>query len=530
MDKQMFCFQCEQTAGCSGCTGKAGVCGKTADTAGLQDELTGALIGLARACANNERKETTDRVVIEGLFTTVTNVAFDDESIREMISKVNAEKSKIVPDCAACASRCGNTDNYDMTRMWNANEDIRSLKSLILFGIRGMAAYAYHAMVLGYKDSEVNDFFYKALFVLAEDWGMEELLPVVMEVGKVNLSCMALLDKANTEKFGTPEPVTVPLNVEKGPFIVVTGHDLYDLKLLLQQTEGKGINIYTHGEMLPAHAYPELKKFSHLKGNFGTAWQNQQKEFDHIPAPILYTTNCLMPPKASYKDRVFTTEMVSFPDVVHIDDDKDFTPVIEKALELGGYAKDTQFTGINGGTEVMTGFAHGTVLGVADKVIEAVKSGDIRHFFLVGGCDGARKGRNYYTDFVKQTPDDTIILTLACGKYRFNDLDLGTIDGLPRIMDMGQCNDAYSAIKVAVALAEAFNCSVNELPLSMILSWYEQKAVCILLTLLHLGIKDIRLGPTLPAFISSNVLKYLAENYNIAPVTTPEEDLKKILG
>lgn len=282
--------------------------------------------------------------------------------------------------------------------------------------------------------------------------------------------------------------------------------------------------------MLPAHAYPELKKYPHLKGNFGTAWQNQQKEFDNIPAPILYTTNCLMPPKASYKDRVFTTEMVSFPEVIHIDDEKDFTPVIEKALELGGYAEDTQFTGINGGTEVMTGFAHGTVLGVADKVIEAVKSGDIRHFFLVGGCDGARKGRNYYTDFVKQTPDDTIILTLACGKYRFNDLDLGTIGGLPRIMDMGQCNDAYSAIKVAVALAEAFNCSVNELPLSMILSWYEQKAVCILLTLLHLGIKDIRLGPTLPAFISPNVLNYLAENYNIAPVTTPEEDLKTILG
>ena len=282
--------------------------------------------------------------------------------------------------------------------------------------------------------------------------------------------------------------------------------------------------------MLPAQAYPALKKFSHLKGNFGTAWQNQQKEFDHIPAPILYTTNCLMPPKASYKDRVFTTEMVSFPDVTHIDDEKDFTPVIEKALELGGYAEDTQFTGINGGTEVTTGFAHGTVLGVADKVIEAVKSGAIRHFILVGGCDGVRKGRNYYTDFVKQTPDDTIILTLACGKYRFNDLDLGTIGGLPRIMDMGQCNDAYSAIKVAVALAEAFNCSVNELPLSMILSWYEQKAVCILLTLLHLGIKDIRLGPTLPAFISPNVLNYLAENYNIAPVTTPEEDLKTILG
>ena len=341
---------------------------------------------------------------------------------------------------------------------------------------------------------------------------------------------MALLDKANTETFGNPTPVTVPLKVEKGPFIVVTGHDLYDLKLLLQQTEGKGINIYTHGEMLPAHAYPELKKYLHLKGNFGTAWQNQQKEFDNIPAPILYTTNCLMPPKASYKDRVFTTEMVSFPEVIHIDDEKDFTPVIEKALELGGYPEDTQFTGINGGTEVMTGFAHGTVLGVADKVIEAVKSGDIRHFFLVGGCDGVRKGRNYYTDFVKQTPDDTIILTLACGKYRFNDLDLGTIGGLPRIMDMGQCNDANSANKVAVALAEAFNFTVNALPLSMILSWYEQKAVCILLTLLHLGIKDIRLGPTLPAFISPYVLNYLAENYNIAPVATPEEDLKTILG
>ena len=417
-----------------------------------------------------------------------------------------------------------------MNRIWEADEDIRSLKSLILFGIRGMAAYAYHAMVLGYTDQKVNNFFYKALAVLAEDWGMEELLPVVMEVGEVNLTCMALLDQANTETFGTPTPTTVPLKVEKGPFIVVTGHDLYDLKLLLQQTEGKGINIYTHGEMLPAHAYPELKKFSHLKGNFGTAWQNQQKEFDNIPAPILYTTNCLMPPKASYADRVFTTEMVSFPETVHIDDEKDFTPVIEKALALGGYAEDTRFTGINGGTEVMTGFAHGTVLSVADKVIEAVKSGDIRHFFLVGGCDGTRKGRNYYTDFVKQTPDDTIILTLACGKYRFNDLNLGTIGGLPRIMDMGQCNDAYSAIKVAVALAEAFNCSVNELPLSMILSWYEQKAVCILLTLLHLGIKNIRLGPTLPAFISPNVLNYLAENFNIAAVTTPEEDLNKILG
>ena len=282
--------------------------------------------------------------------------------------------------------------------------------------------------------------------------------------------------------------------------------------------------------MLPAHAYPELKKYPHLKGNFGTAWQNQQKEFDHIPAPVLYTTNCLMPVKESYADRVFTTEVVSYPEMVHIGEDKDFTPVIEKALELGGYKEDTQFTGINGGTKVMTGFGHGTVLGVADQVIAAVKSGDIRHFFLVGGCDGARVGRNYYTEFVKQTPKDTMILTLACGKYRFNDLDLGTIGGLPRILDMGQCNDAYSAIRVAVALAEAFECGVNELPLSMVLSWYEQKAVCILLTLLHLGIKNIKLGPTLPAFISPNILNYLVENYGIAPIATPEADLAEILG
>ena len=416
-----------------------------------------------------------------------------------------------------------------MMRIWEADEDIRSLKSLILFGIRGMAAYAYHAMVLGYENVEVNQFFSKALFALGEDWDMELLLPIVMEVGKYNLLCMELLDKANTESYGTPVPTTVPLAVEKGPFIVVTGHDLKDLQLLLKQTEGKGVNIYTHGEMLPAHGYPELKKYAHLKGNFGTAWQNQQKEFASIPAPILFTTNCLMPPKASYADRVFTTGEVAFPGTVHIDEEKDFTPVIEKALELGGYTEDQAFTGINGGSTVMTGFSHGTVLSVADQVIDAVKSGAIRHFFLVAGCDGARPGRNYYTDFVKQTPADTIILTLACGKYRFNDLDLGTIGGLPRIMDMGQCNDAYGAIKVAVALSEAFGCDVNELPLSMVLSWYEQKAVCILLTLLHLGIKNIRLGPSLPAFLSPNVLNYLVENFGIAPITTPEEDLKELL-
>jgi hydroxylamine reductase len=530
MDNRMFCFQCEQTAGCAGCTGKAGVCGKTAEVAELQDQLTGALIGLARA-ADGDTLATpnTWRLMIEGLFTTVTNVSFNEKTIRELIGRVHEEKARLVPSCSGCGSRCGRNDDYDMNLLWNAQEDIRSLKSLILFGVRGMAAYAHHAMMLGYADEEVNRFFAKALFAVGEDWDMDALLPIVMEVGEKNLKCMALLDKANTESYGTPAPVTVPLTVEKGPFIVITGHDLHDLKLLLEQTEGKGVNIYTHGEMLPAHGYPELKKYAHLKGNFGTAWQNQQREFADIPAPVLFTTNCLMPPKASYADRVFTTAVVSYPELTHIGEDKDFTPVIEKALELGGYNEDKPFTGINGGGTVMTGFGHGAVLGVADQVIEAVKSGAIRHFFLVGGCDGARPGRNYYTEFVKQTPADTVVLTLACGKYRFNDLDLGTIGGLPRLMDVGQCNDAYGAVKIALALAEAFGCGVNDLPLSMVLSWYEQKAVCILLTLLHLGIKNIRLGPTLPAFISPNVLNYLVENFGIAPITTPEEDLKQLL-
>ncbi len=531
MENQMFCFQCEQTAGCSGCTGKAGVCGKTADVAKLQDELTGAMVGLARATGGEQEKAAAvGEILIEGLFTTVTNVNFHKETLQKLIDRVHAEKQKLVPDCAVCSSACGRTDDYDMNEIWNANEDVRSLKSLILFGIRGMAAYAHHAMVLGYTDEEVNVFFAKALFAIGEDWGMEELLPIVLEVGEKNLKCMALLDRANTESYGKPAPIKVSLTIEKGPFIVISGHDLRDLKLLLEQTKGKGINIYTHGEMLPAHAYPELKKYPHLKGNIGTAWQNQQKEFADLPAPILFTTNCLMPPKGSYSDRVYTTALVSYPEITHIGEEKDFTPVIEKALELGGYPEDQARTGMNGGSEVMTGFAHDAVLGVADQVIDAVKSGAIKHFFLVAGCDGVRPGRSYYTEFVKQTPADTVVLTLACGKYRFHDLDLGTIGGLPRLMDVGQCNDAYSAIQIAVALAEAFGCGVNDLPLSMVLSWYEQKAVCILLTLLHLGIKNIRLGPTLPAFVSPNVLNYLVEHFGIAPITTPEEDLKTLLG
>ena len=532
-NNEMFCFQCEQTAGCTGCMGKAGVCGKSAATAKLQDELTGALVGLARATDGGAYvSDSTWKVTIEGLFATVTNVSFNDETLQVLIDRVHAEKHTVVPQCSACGVPCGRTDDYDMKMLWEADEDIRSLKSLILFGIRGMAAYAYHAMVLGYTDEALKKFFFKALFAVGEDWGMEELLPVVMEVGQQNLTCMGLLDEANTKTFGTPAPTVVKLTVEKGPFIVVTGHDLLDLKLLLEQTEGMGIQIYTHGEMLPAHAYPELKKYSHLKGNFGTAWQNQQREFAEIPAPILFTTNCLMPPKESYADRVFTTNAVSFPGAVHIDADaaetKDFTPLIRKALELGGYTEEQHFTGINGGTEVMTGFGHAAVLGVSDKVTEAVKAGAIKHFFLVAGCDGGRAGRNYYTEFVRQTPADTVVLTLACGKFRFNDLNLGTIGGLPRLMDMGQCNDAYSAIKVAAALADAFGCDINELPLSMVLSWYEQKAVCILLTLLHLGIKNIRLGPTLPAFLSPNVLHFLVEKFGIAPITTPEEDIKQL--
>ena len=534
----MFCFQCEQTAGCTGCT-RAGVCGKSAMTAKLQDTLTGALIALANtaACSNKNSNrnlsaslvDEINHLILEGLFTTITNVNFDDASIKDLTARIHTATAKTADACNVSI-----VSDYDMNNIWNANEDIRSLKSLILFGVRGMAAYAYHAMTLGYTDASLNQFFLTALDSLSKDWGMNELLPIVMEVGRFNLTCMELLDRANTETFGDPVPVSVSLTVEKGPFIVVTGHDLEDIKQLLEQTKDKGINIYTHGEMLPAHAYPELKKYPHLKGNFGTAWQNQQKEFASLPAPILFTTNCLMPPKASYADRVFTTGAVVFPNTPFIpsstDGHKDFTPVIEKALELGGFSKDQHFTGINGGSSVMTGFARNAILSSAGEIINAVKSGAIRHFFLVAGCDGARAGRNYYTEFVKQTPSDSIVLTLACGKYRFNDLELGNIGPFPRLMDMGQYNDAYSAIKVAVALADAFGCGVNDLPLSMVLSWYEQKAVCILLTLLHLGIKNIKLGPTLPAFLSPNVLNYLVEHFAIAPVTTPEADLKEILG
>lgn len=514
----MFCYQCQQTAGNKGCV-KVGVCGKQPDTARLQDELVIALIRLAEAVQEKGvRTRETDRLLIDGLFTTLTNVNFDNQAIQGVIDRAVEERKKL------------EMKEIPVVDLFVGETDLVSLRSTLLFGMKGMAAYAHHADRLGQRDEEINQWFYKGLCEINRENSVNEWLELILEFGRVNLKCMELLDKANTENFGTPVPAKVHTDIKKGPFIVVSGHDLEDLKELLEQTKGKGINVYTHGEMLPAHGYPELSKYEHLAGNFGTAWQNQQKEFADIPAPILFTTNCLMPPKKSYADRVFTTEVVAYPGMVHIDDEKDFTPVIEKALELGGYQEDRQFTGINGGTQVMTGFGHGTILSMADQVIDAVKSGAIRHFFLVAGCDGAKPGRNYYTDFVKQTPADSLVLTLACGKFRFNDLDLGNIGGLPRIMDMGQCNDAYGAIKVAAALAGAFGCEVNELPLSFVLSWYEQKAVCILLTLLHLGIRNIRLGPSLPAFLSPNILNFLVENYGIGPVTTPEEDLKALLG
>lgn len=518
----MFCFQCEQTAGGKGCT-VAGVCGKKPEVAIKHDELTCALIGLARAAEGKELSSSAVELMLQGLFATITNVNFDPDRIDALTAAVQEEKAKL-----------GGAADFPLAELWTGDEDVVSLRSTLLLGLRGMAAYAWHAYVLGKTDAAVTAWFFQGMRALGAEHSIAEWLDLLLEFGQVNLKCMELLDTANTSTYGHPVPTKVTMNIEKGPFIIVTGHDFLDLQQLLEQTAGKGINIYTHGEMLPAHAYPELKRYPHLKGNFGTAWQNQQKEFDNVPAPILFTTNCLMPPRASYADRVFTTSVVGYPGMQHIPEgkngSKDFSSLIAKALELGGWTEDKQLTGINGGTEVTTGFAHNTVLGVADKVIDAVKTGAIRHIFLVGGCDGAKPGRNYYTEFVKQTPADTVILTLACGKYRFNDLDLGEIGGLPRIMDMGQCNDAYSAIQVAVALAQAFDCDVNELPLTLIISWYEQKAVCILLSLLALGIKNIYLGPTLPAFFSSNVLDVLVDKFDIKPSTTVEADLAAILG
>ena len=517
----MFCFQCQQTAGNKGCI-NTGVCGKQPETAHLQDELVYELIRLATAAHDaHKHSKLTDRLLIDGLFTTLTNVNFDDEAIRTFTDRVRKERCKLTGD------------DISLVSLWDGANDIVSLHSTLLFGMKGMAAYAHHAMNLGYMDDTVIKWFYKGLCEINKEHTPEEWIDLIMEFGQVNFKCMELLDRANTETFGTPEPTRVLTDIKKGPFIVVSGHDLKDISQLLEQTKDKGINIYTHSEMLPAHGYPELKKYPHLAGNFGTAWQSQQKEFDNIPAPILFTTNCLMPQRPSYQDRVYTTSVVGYKGLTHItgdaDGNKDFTPIIEHALRLGGYEHDHSMSGINGGHVLTTGFAHAAVLSHAEQIINSINQGHIRHIFLVGGCDGAHPGRNYYTDFVKQTPMDSLVLTLACGKYRFNDLDLGEIDGIPRILDMGQCNDSYSAIKVALALADAFDCSVNDLPLTLVLSWYEQKAVCILLTLLSLGIRNMYLGPTLPAFMSETVVKYLVDTYNLQPITAPEQDMDAIL-
>ncbi|WP_284142996.1 hydroxylamine reductase [Caloranaerobacter azorensis] len=481
---------------------------------------------------------------MDAMFATLTNVNFDAERFVEYINKAYKIKENLkelagnieenIPDAANYKIPSTKEEMIDDAKKVGVmadedlDQDIRSLRELLIYGLKGMAAYAHHAYVLGKTDETVNNFFYKGLAAtLNDNLTIDDLFNLNMELGQVNFKCMELLDSANTGAYGNPEPTEVLITKKKGPFIVVSGHDLKDLKELLEQTEGKGINIYTHGEMLPAHAYPELKKYPHLVGNYGGAWQDQQKEFDNIPGAILMTTNCLQKPRDSYKDRIFTTSIVGFSDVAHIEEvngKKDFTPLIEKALELGGWQEDEEEK------KILIGFGHNTVLSLSDKIIEAVKKGDIRHFFLIGGCDGARPGRNYYTEFADKTPKDTIILTLACGKYRFNKKDFGKIGEFPRLLDVGQCNDAYSAIKIAVALADAFECDVNELPLSMILSWYEQKAVCILLTLLSLNIKNIYLGPTLPAFISPNVLQVLVDKFNIKPISNAEADMKEILG
>ncbi|EKE00869.1 MAG: hypothetical protein ACD_21C00261G0007 [uncultured bacterium] len=543
---QMFCNQCEQAAQGTGCT-QFGICGKNPCVSSLQDLLIYCLKGLSvialEARKNDINDYETNMFICEGLFATVTNVDFEEESIIALINKAirlrENLKEKLGNKCGSCKWG-GNAiaffpadtlegmikqgEAYGILDKFEASEDVRSLKSTLLYGLKGMAAYVDHARILGKEDDKVYSFFQEALAaILKRDLSMGYWLDLVLKCGEVNLRAMELLDMGHTEHYGHPIPTQIPLGSKTGKAILISGHDLRDLELLLQQTEGMGINVYTHGEMLPAHAYPVLKKHKHFYGHYGTAWQNQHKEFDSFPGSILMTTNCIQEPKDSYKNRIFSTGLVAWPGVQHLGD-KNFTPLIDKALEMAGFLVDEDKGG------VLSGFAHNAVLSIADKIVGAVQSGKIKHFFLVGGCDGAKPGRNYYTQLVEKIPNDCVVLTLACGKFRFFDKKLGSIDGIPRLLDIGQCNDAYSAIKIALALSEAFSVGVNELPLSLILSWYEQKAVVILLTLLHLGIKNIRLGPSLPAFLSPNVLNILVEKYNIRPITTPEEDLQDILG
>lgn len=544
----MFCYQCEQTAGGKGCT-MMGVCGKDASVAALQDLLVYAVKDISRY-AHRARKlgakdHATDLFVIEALFATVTNVDFDPLRLQKLIVRAShlREQAKAMYDKAAGNSaeqlpqavkwwkstgdqlelvRLGQQVNF-AKRIDNLGADVTGLQELLLYGLKGTAAYADHAAILGQEDEGVYAFFHEALdYLTRKPVDANELLGIVLRCGEVNLKVMGMLDAGNTGAYGHPEPTKVRVSPVKGKCILVSGHDLKDLEELLKQTQGKGINVYTHGEMLPCNAYPGLKKYKHLVGNYGGAWQNQAREFDAFPGAILMTTNCIQKPRESYKSRLFTSGLVAWPGVTHIAN-CDFAPVIEAALKAEGFAADAE------PKYIMNGFARNAVMSVAGTVIEAVKAGKIRHFFLVGGCDGAKPGRNYYTELAQQIPNDCVILTLACGKYRFNNLEFGDIGGIPRLLDVGQCNDAYSAIQIAVALAGAFKCGVNELPLSLILSWYEQKAVCILLSLLHLGIKNIRIGPSLPAFVSPAVLNVLVEKFNVMPITTPQEDLKAIL-
>jgi len=541
----MFCYQCEQTAKGTGCT-VLGVCGKQPEVAALQDLLLYTLMGLSQIAVEGRKVGVTDPEVnaftVKAAFSTLTNVDFDPERFAALIAeaakkrdklkeKVQAAGGKIEPKGAAVFTPKPSLDelvkqaeNLGLKSYPAANPDILSLKHTVLFGIKGVSAYADHAQILGQEDDKVYAFVHEGLAAIQrDDLGLEEWVGLTLKCGEAALRAMELLDAGNTGTFGHPVPTKVPLGHKKGKAILVSGHDLKDLEELLKQTEGKGIYIYTHGEMLPTHGYPALKKYKHFYGHYGTAWQNQIREFPDFPGAILMTTNCIQRPKNEYKDNLFTSGLVGWPGLPHITD-MNFKPVIDRAIELPGFQEDKN------GKEVTVGFARNAVLGVADKVIEAVKSKAIRHFFLVAGCDGAKPGRNYYTEFVEKVPKDCVVLTLACGKYRFYDKDLGTIGGIPRLLDVGQCNDAYSAVQIASALANAFNVSVNDLPLSLIISWYEQKAVCVLLALLYLGIKGIRLGPSLPAFVTPNVLDTLVKNFDIKPIGTPDEDLKAILG
>ena len=544
----MFCYQCEQTAGGKGCV-KMGVCGKTPEVAGLQDLLIHMLKGigyyaLQNVQAGNKIDEAIRKFVMDGMFSTLTNVNFDPERFVSYIKQANEIKAQLKHKLGKTPANVPLGADYQapdtkekmledakkvgIMVVQTLDADIRSLRETLICGFKGMGAYGHHAMVLGKQGEEVTNFFFKGLSAtLDKALGVRELLALCLELGKTNLLCMELLDGANTGAFGDPEPTEVRINKIAGPFIVISGHDMKELSNLLEQTEGKGINIYTHGEMIPAHGYPELKKHKHLVGNFGTAWQNQQKEFDNLPGSILMNTNCMMIPRDSYKDRIFATSIVGHADIGYIEEHngkKDYTPLINKALELGGYKESEPER------KILVGFGHNAVLSHAGTIIDAVKAGQIKHFFLIGGCDGARAGRNYYTEFADKTPQDTIILTLACGKYRFNFKDFGTVAGLPRLLDVGQCNDSYSAIRIALALADAFKCGVNELPLSLIISWYEQKAVAILLTLLSLDIRNIYIGPTLPAFFSPNVLQVLQDTYKLKLISTADKDLAAILG